>query len=250
VLPVESVPVGERTHYGQVVDNVNLHRMWNEVHSLADVEARREEVSTFNAANRYKKRGISVLPVCYGINFGQPLLNQAGALVLIYTGMFGACCSPAPYGKRRSCIPCADGSVLVTHGGVEMGQGLHTKVAQIAAQTLDIPVSLVYVEETATDKVRHRLIRRTSQSCGHACLVVWWQVPNSSPTAASASTDLYGGAVADACQQLKARLAPIFAADPKLSWKVGFVSLAGVGMTKGVPLLCCRMLSRKRISIV
>lgn len=79
----------------------------------------------------------------------QHCLSQAGALVHIYT----------------------DGTVLVTHGGVEMGQGLHTKMAQIAAGSLGLPLSAVYIAETATDKV-----------------------PNASPTAASASSDIYGGA--------------------------------------------------------
>lgn len=86
---------------------------------------------------------------------------QAGALVQVYT----------------------DGTVLVTHGGVEMGQGLHTKMAQIAATEFGIALKDVFVSETATDKV-----------------------PNSSPTAASASADMYGGAVLDACQQLKKRM--------------------------------------------
>ena len=78
-----------------------------------------------------------------------------------------------------------DGTALVTHGGVEMGQGLHTKMAQVAAQELGIPLKNIFIAETSTDKV-----------------------PNTSPTAASASSDIYGGAVLDACQQLRGRLAP------------------------------------------
>ena len=91
-------------------------------------------------------------------------MNQAGALVHCYL----------------------DGTVLVTHGGVEMGQGLHTKMAQICAQELGVDVDSVYVSETSTDKV-----------------------PNASPTAASASSDLYGAALVDACAQINARLAPV-----------------------------------------
>ena len=79
-----------------------------------------------------------------------------------------------------------DGTVLVTHGGTEMGQGLHTKIEQIAARAFNIGMSDVFVAETATDKV-----------------------PNSSPTAASASSDLYGMAVLNACEQIIARLAPV-----------------------------------------
>ncbi|KAH9302056.1 hypothetical protein KI387_013639, partial [Taxus chinensis] len=88
----------------------------------------------------------------------------AGALVQVYT----------------------DGTVLVTHGGVEMGQGLHTKVSQVAASAFNIPVSCVFISETSTDKV-----------------------PNSSPTAASASSDMYGAAVLDACEQIKSRMKTI-----------------------------------------
>jgi xanthine dehydrogenase molybdopterin-binding subunit B len=119
---------------------------------------------------RYRKRGISVVPTKYGVSFGWKVLNQGAALVHVYM----------------------DGSVLVSVGGVEMGQGLHTKLRQIAAQALGMPVSLVHVTETSTDKV-----------------------PNASATAASSSTDIYGGAVADACAQLNARLAPVRATLPR-----------------------------------
>ncbi|MCO5599283.1 hypothetical protein L7F22_053384 [Adiantum nelumboides] len=98
---------------------------------------------------------------------------QAGALVQVYT----------------------DGTVLVTHGGVEMGQGLHTKVAQIAAASFGIPTSSVFISETSTDKV-----------------------PNASPTAASASSDIYGQAVLDACEQIKGRMQPVKAKNLSLSF--------------------------------
>ncbi len=131
--------------------------------------------------NSYRKRGICVLPTKFGIAFTVVHLNQGGALVHIYT----------------------DGSVLVTHGGVEMGQGLHTKVAQIAAHKLGVPLDRVFISETSTDKV-----------------------PNASPTAASASSDLYGSAVADACDQLLARLQPIKQAHPELATFKELVSKA------------------------
>ena len=121
---------GDRLPYGQIVTNTHLHRMWAEAAATAEFQRRRTEVDAFNAANRYKKRGLSMMPVCYGINFGC-FMDQGAALVMVYI----------------------DGSVLVTHGGVEMGQGLHTKMQQVAAQTLGVPVSLIHVEETATDKV-------------------------------------------------------------------------------------------------
>lgn len=102
--------------------------------------------------NQWKKRGISAVPTMYGIAFsgGSAFLNQAGALVLVYS----------------------DGSVLLAHGGVEMGQGLHTKMIQVASRSLGIPAELIHIRETSTDKVA-----------------------NASPTAASFSSDLNGMAI-------------------------------------------------------
>ncbi|KVI09438.1 [2Fe-2S]-binding [Cynara cardunculus var. scolymus] len=91
----------------------------------------RSEVEEFNLNNRWKKRGIAMVPTKFGISFTTKFMNQAGALVQVYT----------------------DGTVLVTHGGVEMGQGLHTKVAQIAASAFEIPLSSVFISETSTDKL-------------------------------------------------------------------------------------------------
>jgi len=119
-------------------------------------------IEKHNQTNRIK-RGISIIPTKFGIAFTFVTLNQGGALVNIYT----------------------DGTVLITHGGVEMGQGLHQKVCQVAATLLDIPLDKVFVSETSTDKV-----------------------PNSSATAASMGSDLYGDAVKNACDQLNERLAP------------------------------------------
>ena len=156
---------GEVTHYGMRIDDCNVRACWERAtNGLAGgMAARGENVAAFNAANRWRKRGLAAMPTHFGISFTAKFMNQAGALVHIYT----------------------DGTVLVTHGGVEMGQGLHTKVAQAAAQALGCPLGKVFIAETSTDKV-----------------------PNSSPTAASASSDMYGAAVLDACAQLNARLAP------------------------------------------
>ena len=93
---------------------------------------------------------MALIPTKFGIAFTAPFLNQAGALVHIYK----------------------DGSVLLTHGGTEMGQGLHTKMLQVASRALNIPVEMIFISETSTDKV-----------------------PNTSPTAASAGSDLNGMAV-------------------------------------------------------
>jgi xanthine dehydrogenase/oxidase len=153
----------DRTHYGQELEACQVRPCWEQVLESSAFEARLAAAGEWNAKNRWRKRGLAALPTKFGISFTTKFLNQAGALVHIYT----------------------DGTVLVTHGGVEMGQGLHTKIAQIAAHDLCVPLNSVYIAETATDKV-----------------------PNSSPTAASASSDMYGGATADACAQLNARLAP------------------------------------------
>ncbi|CAM9401688.1 unnamed protein product, partial [Discosporangium mesarthrocarpum] len=156
---------GETTHFGQPLEAWNVPAAWAEMEKWADLEDRRKAVDRFNATSRWRKRGLSVIPTKFGINFTVTFLNQGGALIHVYT----------------------DGSVLVTHGGTEMGQGLHTKVIQVVAGELGISDDkVVHISETATDRVA-----------------------NSSPTAASISTDLYGMAALDAAQQITARLQPI-----------------------------------------
>jgi xanthine dehydrogenase/oxidase len=155
---------GETCHFGQVMESSQLKACWEQATGNFALAGRRAAAAAFNAAHKHRKRGIAATPVKFGISFTALFMNQAGALVHCYL----------------------DGTVLVTHGGVEMGQGLHTKMAQVCAQELGITTDLVYIAETSTDKV-----------------------PNSSPTAASASSDLYGAAIADACKQLNERLAPI-----------------------------------------
>src|SRR5207244_3627419 len=122
---------------------------------------RRKAVNEFNASNEFFKKGIAMSPVKFGISFTTSFLNQAGALVLIYK----------------------DGTVLVNHGGTEMGQGLHTKMQQVAAAELGVSVERVKVNATNTSKV-----------------------PNTSTTAASAGADLNGMAVKNAIDILKKRI--------------------------------------------
>lgn len=155
---------GSILHYGQQLQHCTLLPLWNELKLSCNFFNARKEVDNFNLNNRWKKRGVAMVPTKFGISFTLKLMNQAGALVHVYT----------------------DGTVLVTHGGVEMGQGLHTKVAQVAASAFNIPLRSIFVSETSTDKV-----------------------PNASPTAASASSDIYGAAVLDACEQIKARMEPV-----------------------------------------
>ncbi|KAM1227488.1 hypothetical protein ACFX2I_006749 [Malus domestica] len=155
---------GSILHYGQQLKHCTLGPLWNQLKSSCEFSRARYQVDQFNIQNRWRKRGIAMVPTKFGIGFTLKHMNQAGALVHVYT----------------------DGTVLVTHGGVEMGQGLHTKVAQVAASAFNIPLSSVFISETSSDKV-----------------------PNASPTSASASSDMYGAAVLDACEKIKARMKPI-----------------------------------------
>ena len=153
---------GQATPYGQVVRHPErAAAAWDQVVSTGEVARRREEIAAFNAAHDHTKRALAVTPLKFGISFNFTAFNQAGALVHVYK----------------------DGSVLINHGGTEMGQGLHTKMLQVAATSLGIPLERVRLAPTRTDKV-----------------------PNTSATAASSSADLNGGAVKDACEQITARL--------------------------------------------
>ncbi|KAL8768355.1 MAG: hypothetical protein Q9209_005389 [Squamulea sp. 1 TL-2023] len=153
----------ELTHFNQVLKDWYVPLMYKQVLNESDYEERRKATDDYNARSKWKKRGLAMIPTKFGISFTAIFLNQAGALVHIYH----------------------DGSVLVSHGGTEMGQGLHTKMTQIAAQALDVPLTDVYISETATNVVA-----------------------NSSSTAASASSDLNGYAIWNACDQLNERLKP------------------------------------------
>ncbi|HQV82126.1 MAG TPA: xanthine dehydrogenase molybdopterin binding subunit [Ornithinibacter sp.] len=166
---------GQSTPYGQVVRHAErIVTCWEQVLSSGDVARRLEQVAQYNASHEHSKRAIAVTPVKFGISFNFTAFNQAGALVHVYK----------------------DGSVLVNHGGTEMGQGLHTKMLQIAATALDVPLDLVRLAPTRTDKV-----------------------PNTSATAASSGADLNGGAVLDACVQIRERLRAVEAAHAEpLPW--------------------------------
>ncbi|PYF84395.1 xanthine dehydrogenase molybdenum binding subunit apoprotein [Marinomonas alcarazii] len=151
----------DTTPYGQKVDDDVLLTLIEELETSSDYRARREAIKAFNKKNSFLKKGLALTPVKFGISFTSKHLNQGGALLHIYT----------------------DGSVHVSHGGTEMGQGLYTKVAQIVAKAFGIDYQRVNVGSTRTDKV-----------------------PNASPTAASAGTDLNGMAALDAALTIKSRL--------------------------------------------
>jgi len=125
--------IGERdiTHYGQKVEDNILEDICASVAESADYQARRDEIAAFNASNDTLKRGIALTPVKFGISFTATHLNQAGALLHIYT----------------------DGTVHINHGGTEMGQGLFTKVAQVVADELQIDFDRIKITASDTSKV-------------------------------------------------------------------------------------------------
>ena len=155
------------TPYGQTVEDNVIAELTAELEADCDYAARRAALHAWNAASPVIKRGIALTPVKFGISFTATHLNQAGALLHVYT----------------------DGTVLLNHGGTEMGQGLFTKVAQVVAEELQIDVSRIRVTASDTSKV-----------------------PNASATAASSGADLNGKAAQDAARKLKARLAAFAAA--------------------------------------
>ncbi|XP_077270195.1 xanthine dehydrogenase rosy isoform X1 [Temnothorax americanus] len=165
---------GDLTHYNQQLANCTLDRCWRECLASSRYNERIVEVQRYNRENRFKKKGLAIVPTKFGIAFTALHLNQAGALVHIYT----------------------DGSVLISHSGVEMGQGLHTKMIQVASRILKVNPTKIYIAETATDKV-----------------------PNTSATAASCGSDLNGMAVMNACKEIMKRLQPIIDNDLKGTWE-------------------------------
>jgi xanthine dehydrogenase large subunit len=166
---------GQHTPYGQLVRHPErMVAAWDQVRESAELVRRQAEVTAYNAGHPHTKRGLAITPVKFGISFNFTAFNQGGALVHVYK----------------------DGSVLINHGGTEMGQGLHTKMLQVAATALGLPLEKVRLAPTRTDKV-----------------------PNTSATAASSGADLNGGAVKDACEQIMTRLHPLRAENPDLSWE-------------------------------
>ncbi|MFW5920350.1 MAG: xanthine dehydrogenase molybdopterin binding subunit, partial [Polyangiales bacterium] len=158
---------GDITHYGQTVTQAErIEHIWRELSDDAELASRWDEIGRFNADHTHVKRGIAITPVKFGISFTTAFFNQAAALVLVYQ----------------------DGSVQLNHGGTEMGQGLHTKMLQIAAQELGVALEQVRMMPTRTDKV-----------------------PNTSATAASSGSDLNGAAVRAACATIRERLANVAA---------------------------------------
>ena len=153
------------TPYGQRVEDNVIHELTAELEASSDYRARRDSIKAFNATSPVLKKGLALTPVKFGISFNVVHFNQAGALVHVYV----------------------DGSILVNHGGTEMGQGLNTKVAQVVAHELGVDLNVVRATATDTSKVA-----------------------NTSATAASTGSDLNGKAAQNAAQTIRERLTALF----------------------------------------
>ena len=149
------------THYGMSIQDNVINEIFRKLAKKSNYKKRYLEIKKFNEKNKFKKKGIAITPVKFGISFTTIHLNQAGALVHVYT----------------------DGSVHLNHGGIEMGQGTHTKIAQLVANSFGLPYNSVHISSTNTSKV-----------------------PNTSASAASSTTDLNGAAALNAVEKIKINL--------------------------------------------
>jgi xanthine dehydrogenase large subunit len=175
-LGVDRDEVRRANYYGEAPRNVTPYRMpvednvierlMDELSADTKLATWRKTIQTFNRENPVLKKGLATMPVKFGISFNRPALNQAGALVHVYT----------------------DGSILLNHGGTEMGQGLFVKVAQVVAEVFQVDIDNIRASATSTGKV-----------------------PNTSPTAASSGSDLNGMAALNAATQIKARMGAVAA---------------------------------------
>lgn len=152
---------GNSFHYGQICNSDNALKSWESLFKNYNINEHIKDVDKFNSQNTFIKKGLTVMPVCFGISFTNTSMNQARALVHVYQ----------------------DGSIGVSTGAIEMGQGVNTKMMQVAAQTFSVDVSRVKIESTNTTRVA-----------------------NTSPTAASSGADLNGKALQLACHEILLRL--------------------------------------------
>ncbi|XP_074648379.1 xanthine dehydrogenase/oxidase-like [Tubulanus polymorphus] len=155
------------------IDGKVLHQCWKDVIEQSKYEDLQKEIESFNSQNRWKKRGIAVVPTKCGNGFALKFMNQAAALVHVYL----------------------DGSVLLTHGGVEMGQGVHTKAIQVASHVLGISVDKIHITDISTDKI-----------------------PNSICSSASICSDYIAMATKNACETIMERLKPFKESKPDAGW--------------------------------
>ncbi|XP_044525600.1 aldehyde oxidase-like [Gracilinanus agilis] len=164
----------DETHYKQEINARNLIKCWNECMEISSYYARKAMVEDFNKKNYWKKKGIALIPMKFPVGLGSLAAGQAAALVHIYL----------------------DGSVLVTHCGIEMGQGVHTKMIQVVSRELGMPMDNIHLRGTSTETI-----------------------PNGNVSGGSVVADLNGLALKDACQILRKRLEPIISKNPHGTWK-------------------------------
>jgi len=154
------ITTGDVFPYGQLAES-EAETSWQQFEDRFDLKKMQQDVDQFNKENTHLKKGLAVQPICFGISFTKTLMNQARSLVHIYT----------------------DGSVGITTGAVEMGQGVNTKIAQVAAHIFSLPIDKIRIYSTNTTRIA-----------------------NTSPSAASATADLNGKATLMACEAIKERL--------------------------------------------
>ena len=158
---------GDEFSYGQKAVSES-HACWDKAENIYNVAAIKKEVADFNAQHKLYKKGVSMMPICFGISFTNTMMNQGRALVHVYI----------------------DGSVSVSTGAVEMGQGVNTKMLQVAAQVFGIAPDKIKLQSTSTARIA-----------------------NTSPSAASATADLNGKATQMACLAIKKRMLEVVTAD-------------------------------------
>jgi len=160
--------------YGQVVQGCEAKNCWNQLDATYNFENTRKKIEQFNQANQLVKKGMAIMPVCFGISFTNTMMNHARALVHVYL----------------------DGTVGVSTGAIEMGQGVNTKMMQVAAHEFGLSANLIKLETTNTTRVA-----------------------NTSPSAASATADLNGKSLLEACSQIKSRLVKLIREKTKVDDK-------------------------------
>jgi len=160
------VSEGDEFQYGQEAENVTIGKCWENLDKKFNLTKIEKEISHFNSKDHFCRRGMAVMPVCFGVSFTNTSMNQARALVHIYQ----------------------DGSIGISTGAIEMGQGVNTKLAQVAATVFSVGIKRIKLESTNTSRVA-----------------------NTSPTAASSGADLNGNALLLACNELLVRLKSVAA---------------------------------------
>ncbi|CAN5374581.1 xanthine dehydrogenase molybdopterin binding subunit [soil metagenome] len=171
------IKTGEEFPYGQIAAS-EANACWTKADDLYDFQKLKQEIEEFNAANKLRKKGFAVMPICFGISFTKTMMNQARSLVHVYS----------------------DGSVNISTGAVEMGQGVNTKILQVAAEIFSLSADKVKINSTNT-----------------------FRIANTSPTAASAAADLNGQATQIACREILNRLYKV--ASEELNCGVGEIQI-------------------------